>query len=107
MSQQVRSALTRFKIMAFVVGIGLLVLCLEMVLKYGFDNDVLAWWSPVHGLLYMAYLFTTAQLSLRVGWPLGRMVRVMLAGVVPFYSFVMERKVAGELQRSDADTLAP
>ncbi|HKG52207.1 MAG TPA: DUF3817 domain-containing protein [Actinomycetales bacterium] len=90
-------ALRRFEIMAFVVGVGLLILCLEVVLHYGFDNDSLAWWSPIHGVLYLLYVVTTADLGMRVRWSLGRMVGVMLAGVVPFFSFVMERKVAREL----------
>jgi integral membrane protein len=102
----VKSALTRFKIMAFVVGVGLLILCLEMVLHYGFDNDALTWWSPIHGVLYMLYLVATADLGLKVKWPLGKMLGVALAGVVPFFSFVMERKVAREVEGRDADTLA-
>jgi integral membrane protein len=93
----VRPALRRFEVMAFVVGVGLLILCLEVVLHYGFDNDSLAWWSPIHGVLYLLYVVTTADLGMRVRWSLARMVGVMLAGVVPFFSFVMERKVAREL----------
>jgi len=92
------AALRRFEVMAFVVGVGLLILCLEVVLHYGFDNDALAWWSPIHGVLYLLYVVATADLGMRVRWSLGRMVGVMLAGVVPFFSFVMERKVARELQ---------
>lgn len=106
MTPRVKSALTRFKIMAFVVGVGLLILCAELVLHYGFHNDALLWWSQVHGFLYILYVITAAQLGFRVGWPLTKMVGVMLAGVVPFFSFVMERKVAREVEGSDADTLA-
>ena len=105
MTPQVGSALRRFKIMAVVVGIGLLILCLEIVLHYGFDNESLAWWSPIHGVLYMLYLVTTVDLGFKVRWPLTKTVGVMLAGVVPFFSFVMERKVAREVQARDADTL--
>ena len=106
MTPQVGSALRRFKVMAVVVGIGLLILCLEIVLHYGFDNESLAWWSPIHGVLYMLYLVTTVDLGFKVRWPLMKTVGVMLAGVVPFCSFVMERKVAREVQARDADTLA-
>ena len=106
MTPQVGSALRRFQVMAVVVGIGLLVLCLEIVLHYGFDNESLAWWSPVHGVLYMLYLVTTVDLGFKVRWPLMKTVGVMLAGVVPFFSFVMERKVAREVQGRAADTLA-
>jgi len=105
MTPQVGSALRRFKVMAVVVGIGLLILCLEIVLHYGFDNESLAWWSPIHGVLYMLYLVTTVDLGFKVRWPLMKTVGVMLAGVVPFFSFVMERKVAREVQARSADTL--
>ena len=110
-SARVGSALSRFKVMAFVVGFGLLLLCLEVELHYGFDNDALAWWSPIHGVLYMLYVVTVADLGFRVRWSLPKMVGVMLAGVVPFFSFVMERKVAREVEGRavggpGADTLA-
>jgi integral membrane protein len=106
LSDRVRSSLRRFEVMAFVVGFGLLVLCLEVVLHYGFDNDALAWWSPIHGVLYMLYLVATADLGLKVRWSLPRMIGVMLAGVVPFFSFFMERKVAAQVTGRPADTLA-
>ncbi len=105
MTPQVASALKRFKVMAVVVGIGLLVLVLGVVLRYGFDNEALRWFSPVHGLLYMAYLVTTADLGIKLRWSLPKMVGVMLAGVVPFFSFFMERKVAREVEGPAADTL--
>ena len=91
-------ALRFFKVMAFVVGVGLLVLVLEMVLRYGFDNHALDWWPQPHGFIYMVYLVATANLGFKMGWGLGRMVLVMLAGVVPFLSFWAERRVAAEVE---------
>ena len=93
-----RKALTFFKVMALIVGVGLLVLVLEMVLRYGFDNHALDWWPQPHGFIYMVYLVATANLGFKIGWSLGRMVLVMLAGVVPFLSFWAERKVAAETE---------
>lgn len=98
LSDRARPALTRFKVMAVVVGCGLLILTLEVILHYGFDNDSLSWWSPIHGVLYMLYLVTVADLGMKVRWTPGKMIGVMLAGVVPFFSFIMERKVARELE---------
>lgn len=107
MSPTVATALRRFKVMAVVVGVGLLILCVEIVLHYGFHNESLTWWSPIHGVLYMLYLVTTVDLGLKDRWSLGRIVGVMLAGVVPFFSFVMERKVARRVEQRSAavDTL--
>lgn len=105
MTPQTASAFKRFKVMAVVVGIGLLVLVLGMVLRYGFDNEGLRWFSPVHGLMYMGYLVATADLGIKLRWPVRKMVGVMLAGVVPFFSFVMERRVARQVQGRGADSL--
>jgi len=92
-----RQPLTYFKTMAIIVGVGLLILCVEMVLRYGFDNHVLDFWPQPHGFLYILYVFATANLGFKVGWSLGKMVLVMLAGVVPFLSFWAEQKVAAEV----------
>ena len=95
----VRKALVFFKVMAILVGIGLLVLCLGMVLKYGYDKPGLSdFWDQKHGLLYMVYVGATANLGFKMRWSPGRMVAIMLAGVVPFLSFWAERKVAGQVQ---------
>ena len=96
-----RSRLTFFKVMAFVVGVGLIVLLVEMVLSYGFglkgEDNPLHWWPQPHGFIYMVYLVATALLGFKVGWTLTKMVLVMLAGCVPFLSFWVERRVAAEV----------
>ena len=101
-AEGVRPRLTFFKVMAFVVGVGLLVLVTEMVLSYGFgmkgDDNPLSWWPQPHGFIYMAYLVATALLGFKVGWTLPKMVLVMLAGCVPFLSFWVERRVAREVE---------
>ena len=107
-----RKALGFFKVMAILVGIGLLVLCLGMVLKYVYENPGLSeFWDQKHGLLYMVYVFATANLGFKVRWSLGRMVAVMLAGVVPFLSFWAEHQVAGqvegELASQDVGSVVP
>jgi len=98
----VRPRLTFFKVMAFIVGVGLLVLVVEIVLSYGFDlkgdDNPLHWWPQPHGFIYMVYLVATALLGFKVGWSLTKMVLVMLAGCVPFLSFWVERRVAREVE---------
>ena len=95
----VRRALTFFKVMAFVVGFGLLLLVTAMVLRYGFEEPWLSkTWSPIHGFLYMVYMVSTANLGFKVRWGVGKMVLVMLAGTVPFLSFWAERKVSDEVE---------
>jgi len=100
----IRPRLTFFKVMAFIVGIGLLVLVAEIVISYGFgrkgDQNPLSWWPQPHGFIYMVYLVATALLGFKVGWTLPKIVLVMLAGCVPFLSFWVERRVAREVEGS-------
>ncbi len=97
-------ALGRFRVLAVVVGIGLLVLVfVAMPLRYGAGYATFSeYFSPVHGLAYMLYLVATVDLGRRAGWSLGRMVGVMLAGTVPFLSFVVERRVTSGLRSPGA-----
>jgi integral membrane protein len=92
----VQGALTRYRIIAWIVGVVLIALVVVgMPLKYLGDNDtVVATVGPFHGFLFMVYLALTFDLGRRAGWPLGRMLLVMLAGTIPFFSFWMERKVS-------------
>jgi integral membrane protein len=92
----VQGALTRYRIIAWVVGVVLLVLVLVgMPLKYLGDQDsVVAIVGPIHGFLFMVYVVLTFDLARRVRWPFGRMLLVMLAGTIPFFSFWAERKVS-------------
>lgn len=87
-------ALQRFRVMAFVVGVGLLVLCAGIVVRYGFGHAGFSKaYSPVHGLLYMLYLVSVLDLGRRARWPFLRIVGVALAGAVPLLSFVVEQRV--------------
>ena len=100
--RKLRGALTRYRVMAYVVGVWLIVLVLVAVpLKYLADQPRLVEIvGPVHGFLYMAYLVTVLDLAFRARWPAVRTVLVMLAGTVPFVSFVAERKVRREMAGS-------
>jgi integral membrane protein len=94
-----RSALLRFRVLAYIVGVLLLVLSVGTILKYAADNDtIVAAIGPAHGFLYMGYLIVTADLARRVGWSLRYTVLVMLAGTVPALSFVAERAVTRKLR---------
>ncbi|WP_427383727.1 DUF3817 domain-containing protein [Janibacter sp. G56] len=94
----VRSALTFFRVAAIVAGLAMFVLIAEMILKYGLDNDVLAWWSPVHGLIFMVFVAAVVNLGFKVGWSLGRMVGLMLLSCIPLVAFVIERRTVAEVE---------
>ena len=90
-----KSVLTRYRVMAYVTAVMLLVLCTCMVFKYGFGTgeDVTFVVSQAHGLLYILYLVFAFDLGNKARWPFGRLLGVLLAGTVPFAAFVVERRV--------------
>lgn len=51
-----------------------------------------------HGFLYVAYLFTAYQLWSKMRWNFLKFLQLALAGVVPFYSFVMEAQVTKKVK---------
>ncbi len=91
---KVLAALGRYRIAAFVVGVGLLILCLAMILKYVFDQTwAVATWGPIHGILYIAYVLLAFDLAYKDRWSAKGTVLVLLAGVVPVLSFYAEHVV--------------
>lgn len=115
-----RAALGRYRVMAYVTGTMLLVLCLEMVLKYVFHAGGVevatdgtehalpvlgSWVAMVHGWIYVIYLVTVLMLWSAMRWGMGTLVVMVLGGVVPVMSFVVERRVhaAAEAQFGAVD----
>lgn len=89
-----RGALLRFRVIAYLVGVFLLLLTVGVVLRYGYDEPWLSQTvSRIHGVLYMLYLVAVVDLGRRADWPAKRMILVALAGTIPFLSFVAERLV--------------
>lgn len=98
-------ALTRYRVMAWIVGVLLLALTLvAMPMKYLGDNGLgVQIIAPVHGWLYVFYLAAVIDLVRRLQWPVRYTLLVALAGTVPFLSFVMERKVIGWVSQPAPD----
>ncbi|GGM72337.1 membrane protein [Dactylosporangium sucinum] len=96
-------ALTRYRVIAWIVGVLLIVLTVGTVLKYTTDDEtIVALVGPAHGFLYMVYLVLAADLARRAKWTIGFTVLILLAGTVPFLSFVAERVVTRRVQAVSA-----
>ncbi|NJQ07448.1 DUF3817 domain-containing protein [Streptomyces lonarensis] len=94
-----RSVLTRYRVMALVTAVMLLVLSTCMVFKYGFDTgaDVTFVVSQTHGLLYIIYLIFAFDLGQKARWKFGKLLWVLLSGTIPFVAFFVERRIAAEV----------
>jgi integral membrane protein len=92
---RVQAALGRYRVMAYVVGVMLLLLvAVAMPIKYvGHEDGPVAVIGTAHGFLYAVYLLAAFDLALRARWTALGTVLVLLAGTIPFVSFVAERKV--------------
>ena len=97
-----KGALRRYQVMAIVTGVFLLLVTAGMILKYVLqvtNEGVLEVTSVIamtHGFIYMAYLVTCADLWTRARWGWGRLGVLILGGVVPGLSFVVERRITRE-----------
>ena len=96
-----QSVLTRYRAMAYVTGVLLILLTLGVIAKYvlgvsgaaGFTTAV----GIAHGWLYVIYLVFAFDLGTKAKWPLGKLAWVLLAGTVPTAVFFVERKVSREV----------
>jgi integral membrane protein len=95
----VGGAFLRYRVMAFVTGVLLLLLVFVAVpLKYfGHHPGPTAVIGTAHGFLFMVYLVATLDLGIRLRWPWLKLGLRMLAGTVPFAAFVVERRAHAEV----------
>jgi integral membrane protein len=91
--QGVPAALTRYRAMAWIVGVLLIALVLVAVpVKYaaGIDEPVTVL-GTLHGWLYFIFFVLACDLAVRARWSLKDTVLTVLAGTVPLLSFYAER----------------
>ncbi len=91
----VQAALLRYRVIAYVVGVGLIILIFVGVplQVWGNSEAVVKIVGPLHGALYVIYLLLTADLARRIRMNVIVTLLVMAAGTIPLLSFVAERKV--------------
>jgi len=120
-----------YRITAYATGTMLLLLVLEMILKYSPIAREIEFAGPdgilalvpvdsvtavnlstgiliAHGWLYVVYLFADFRLWSIMRWPFTRFVAIALGGVVPFLSFIVEHFMTRRVRREFAQlTAAP
>ncbi|MEW1979619.1 DUF3817 domain-containing protein [Citricoccus sp. NPDC079358] len=129
--QQIKSALTMYKVCAWITGIMLLLLVFEMIFKYGYGTELYAGGTLAdgaantlslqpedsvtgglnlsiavliaHGWLYVVYLVAAFRLWSLMRWNGMRLLAIAGGGVVPFLSFIVEKRVHRETLQELAD----
>lgn len=85
-----KEPLTRYRIMAWVVGVMLILVFIGLIPAINSVDSVL---GPIHGVLYIVYLATALNVVARYRVGFWVLVGMVVAGWCPFLSFVVERKV--------------
>jgi integral membrane protein len=109
----VKSALLRYRVMANIVGVLLIVLILVGVpLKYltadGSDLQSVGEWITTylgiaHGWLYMLFLVMAFLLSRKAKWDLAFTITTLLCGTVPVLSFWAEHRATARVRAEMAE----
>jgi len=90
----VRAAVLWYRVMAYITGVVLIVLCfvgipLQIAGHPAVANDV----GVLHGILYIIYLVCAWQLARRLRLAVKPTLIMLLAGTVPIMTFIVERWV--------------
>lgn len=125
---EIRGSLLRYRVMASVVGVLLVVLVLIGVPLANFDGTGM-WglfsstpdiWSAgssahdlgeaiteylgvAHGWLYMIFLVTAFLLSRKARWPIGFTVVTLVCGTIPILSFWAEHRATARVRAEHPD----
>jgi integral membrane protein len=98
--EDLRVPFVRFRYLAIITGIVLAFLTV-VALPYKYILNGEGHWTAyawqAHGWLYIIYFIVTLDLGLRAKWSMQRNFLYLLAGTVPFMSFIAERKLRREL----------
>ncbi|MFF4404450.1 DUF3817 domain-containing protein [Streptomyces sp. NPDC001262] len=97
-----KNVLTRYRVMAYVTGVLLVLLTLGVIAKYLLTVDGASGFVSIvgiaHGWLYVLYLVLAFDMGSKAKWPFGKLVWVLIAGTIPTAAFFVERKVSRELE---------
>lgn len=101
-----RGAFLRYRVMAYVTGVVLATAFVWLVLgrlfwDYGDSEARPSFYGYLwlaHGWLYFVYLITGVDLAFRVRYSVLRTVGILIAGTVPFMSFVAEHLVHRDIK---------
>ncbi len=88
-----QGALNRYRIIANVVGVLLVLLTIGVILQILGNDSLVSVVGTIHGAFYMVYVLLSYDVWRRTGWPLVKFVDMVLAGIVPFRTFFVERKI--------------
>jgi integral membrane protein len=117
---RIPGALRLYQVSSIITGVFLLLLCIEVILKFVFQyelevggpNGFLALVARdtvtafnlstailiVHGWFYVLYLFADFRLWSIMRWPFPTFLLIALGGIIPFLSFFLEVRIGNRVK---------
>jgi integral membrane protein len=92
-------ALARFKFIAYLAGVILILFTIEIIIKYTLGPEI-PWFAQLHGIVYMIYVVIAFDISRRAKLSLSQTLLVLLAGTVPVVSFIAEKRIRRRITNS-------
>jgi integral membrane protein len=92
------SLLKKFRVVAVAEGISYLVLLLiAMPLKYwGNSPHAVQYVGWAHGLLFVSFMVLLLWVWIKYKWGFGKVILAFIASLLPFGTFVLDRKLKRE-----------
>ena len=119
---RIRLAIKLYRVTSIITGSFLLLLCLMMILRYGFGVDIelagpfgalyldpreaiaargginfSTWILIAHGWFYVFYVASDFNLWSPMRWKPLRLGIMFLGGIIPLLSFILERRIHREV----------
>ena len=92
------AALKRYRVMAYVVGVALIVLVFVGIpVQIAGSDSVVAVVGPIHGALYIVYLIAALDLARRARFSFLQLLAMVGAGLLPFLAFIVERRITAKV----------
>lgn len=101
------NVLTRYRAMAYVTAVWLLVFTVAIIAKYVFEVGDTMLISQIHGVLFIIYVVFAFDLGSKAKWPFGKLLWVLAAGCIPVASFFVEPKITRETRALIAGKTGP
>jgi integral membrane protein len=105
MSQQHKAKIGRLRILSLVEGLSLVLLVFFAVpMKYMFDSPIFVRViGMTHGVLFLALGFMTIMVGIELGWKFKRMAMILVASVIPFGCFYVDKKLFARVMNEQAE----
>ncbi|MCU1445391.1 DUF3817 domain-containing protein [Cryobacterium sp.] len=117
---RIPGALKLYQVSSIITGVFLLLLCIEVILKFVFQYEIEVGGPNgfvalvvrdtvtafnlstailiVHGWFYVLYLFADFRLWSIMRWPFPTFLLIALGGIIPFLSFFLEVRIGNRVK---------